>query len=134
MDQKAINKNFLIEFIEMYRQFPCLWRIKSLEYRDRDKKNKAYEVLLKKYKEIDINATRQTIKNKIDSLRGAFRKELKKVKDSQRSGSGTDDIYNPHLWYFQYLSFLTDQETARTSISSMDKIGEDSLSQCGTVS
>jgi sulfatase maturation enzyme AslB (radical SAM superfamily) len=39
--------SFLIEFIEEYKKFPCLWRIKSVEYRDRNLKNKAYEHLLK---------------------------------------------------------------------------------------
>lgn len=125
MDHKETYKQFLIDFIESYKLFPCLWRVKSVEYRDRNKKNEAYAVLLKKYKEIDKNATTQTVKNKIDSLRGAFRKEIKKIKESQRSGAGTDDIYQPNLWYFQYLIFLSDQETPRESVSSIDNNSKD---------
>lgn len=115
-----MNKIFLVEFIEEYKKFPCLWRIKSEEYRDRNLKNKAYEHLLNKMKEVDADANIQMVKNKIDSMRGCFRKELKKIKDSQRSGAGEEDIYTPHLWYFKNLIFLKDQETPREGISSID--------------
>lgn len=115
-----MNKTFLIEFIEEYKKFPCLWRIKSEEYRDRNLKNKAYEHLLNKMREVEADATIQMVKNKIDSMRGCFRKELKKIKDSQRSGAGGEDVYIPHLWYFKNLIFLKDQETPREGISSMD--------------
>ena len=33
-------------FIELYQSFPCLWRIKSKEYCDRDKKRTPYEKLI----------------------------------------------------------------------------------------
>lgn len=115
-----MNKTFLVEFIEEYKKFPCLWRIKSEEYRDRNQKNKAYEHLLNKMKEVEAGATIQMVKNKIDSMRGCFRKELKKIKDSQRSGAGEEDVYIPHLWYFKNLMFLKDQETPRDGISSID--------------
>ncbi|KAF5301029.1 hypothetical protein FQR65_LT09012 [Abscondita terminalis] len=122
MDQKAVRKQSLLEFIELYRQFPCLWRVKSVEYRDRNKKREAYDILIEKYKEIDTNATQQIVKNKIDSLRGAFRKELKRMKESRRSGAGSEEIYQPHLWYFEHLTFLTDHETPRDAVSSIDDV------------
>lgn len=98
-----MNKQFLIEFIEEYRKFSCLWRVKSNECRDRNMKNKAYSHLLDKMREVVPECTNNTVKNKIDSMRGSFRKELKKIKDSQRSGAGEADVYKPHLWYFNNL-------------------------------
>lgn len=124
-DMRQWTRDFLLEFIELYRSLPCVWKIKSAEYRDRVKKNKAYEVLLLKYKEVDDNATIKTVKQKIDSLRGAFRKEMKKLKESSRSGAGSEDIYKPHLWYFDNLSFLTDEETARRGVGNLEDKGED---------
>lgn len=115
----------MLEFIELYRSFPCAWQVKSADYHDRIKKNKAYEVLLAKCKEIDSSATVKTVKQKIDSLRGAFRKELKKVKESSKSGAGTDDLYQPHLWYFKHLVFLTDHETPRTGVGNLEDADED---------
>ena len=40
----------------MYREYQCLWKVKSKEYSDRVKKNLAYEHLTTKLKEIDPDA------------------------------------------------------------------------------
>lgn len=65
-------------------------------------------------------ASKDDVKKKFNSLRTNYRKELKKHLQSMKSGSGTDDIYHPTLWYFNEMSFLQDQETASDSQSSMD--------------
>lgn len=71
-----------------------MWRIKSDEYRDRNMKNQAYSYLLNKIREVVEEATIiQTVKNKINSMCGSFRKELKKIKDSQKSSAGEEDVY-----------------------------------------
>ena len=49
------------------------------------------------------------VKKKFNSLRTNFRKELKKMRYSKKSGAGTDEIYDPTLWYFNEMSFLQDQ-------------------------
>lgn len=54
---------------------------------------------------------------KINSLRSSRRKEKKKVKDSLKSGSSSDDIYHPSLWYYELLAFVDDQEAARIPMS-----------------
>ena len=118
-DLRQISRKFLLEFIELYCSFPCVWKIKSREYSDRIKKDKAYEQLLTKLKEVDADATKEAVKKKIDSLRAGYRRELKKVNISKRSGAGSDDVYIPNLWYFDDLSFLSDQEIARPSVSNL---------------
>lgn len=119
-DLRQWSREFFTEFIELYRNFPCLWKVKSSEYSDREKKNQAYAVLVNKFQEVDRAATKDTVTKKINSFRSVYRKELQKVNKSERSGAGTDDIYKPSLWYFDLLSFLNDQETARTAISNID--------------
>ena len=91
-DIRTVSREFLTEFIHMYRKYPCLWKVKSKEYSDRVKKNLAYEHLKIKLKEIV---------KKINSVRSCFRKELQKVNDSKTFGAGADDTYTPSLWYFQ---------------------------------
>nr|CAH7724455.1 unnamed protein product [Callosobruchus chinensis] len=93
----------MMEFIHMYRSFPCLWKVKSAEYADRDKKNKAFEELLKKWRDIDPSANLDLAKRKFDSIRGSFKKDLKKVNASKKSGASADDIYHSHLCYFTEL-------------------------------
>ncbi|KAJ8976628.1 hypothetical protein NQ317_009720 [Molorchus minor] len=67
--------------------------------------NKAYKELANKLKELDRNASR------------SFRGELKEIKLSQRSRAGTDEVYKPHLWYFDMMLFLMCQEMPRDSLS-----------------
>ena len=58
-------REFLSEFIEMYRSFRCLWLVKSKEYFDRNKKDLAYIELVKKYQEFDPSADRNTVVKKL---------------------------------------------------------------------
>lgn len=95
----ADNKNevFLGEFIDLYRAHPCLWKVKSKEYMDKHKKAAAYDILIEKMREIDASATKDTVVKKINNLRSAFRKELKKVNSSKHSGLDEDSLCVPHL-------------------------------------
>ncbi|KAL1490302.1 hypothetical protein ABEB36_013018 [Hypothenemus hampei] len=119
-DLRQCSHDFLSEFIELYRSFPCLWQVKSKEYSDRDRKNQAYEIVVEKFKQVDPTATRDTVIKKINSLRTVYRKELAKVKQSIHSGAADEDIYKPTLWYFDLLSFLGDQDTPRRSRNTAD--------------
>lgn len=82
----------LLSYTKVYHA--CLWKIKSKEYSDRNKKSAAYEVLVKKLKEIDTEANRETMAKKVNNLRSSFRKELKKVLKSKVSGVGSEDLYS----------------------------------------
>ena len=55
-------------------------------------------------KNLEPNATRDTIVKKINNLRCAFRKE-QKVKISKVSGASADDLCTPKLWYYNHLHF-----------------------------
>lgn len=103
-------REFIIELLLLYRQHTALWKIKSSEYNDRNLKNEAYKVLTEKNKEVDPSADKEIVKKKINSLRTNYKKELKKVKASYKSGTGTVNIYVPPLWYYNELNFLQDQE------------------------
>lgn len=48
----------------MFRSFPCLWKIKSRIYSDRNKKAKAYERILVKLKGYRCNEKRGKEKSK----------------------------------------------------------------------
>lgn len=117
---KQTPHEFLSEFIELYRSFPCLWKIKSHEYSDRNKKDLAYAELVKKYKEFDPLAERNTVVKKINALRTVYNKEKAKVTTSMKSGAGSEEVYKPSLWYYDLLHFLYDQDSARSARSTMD--------------
>jgi len=66
-DLRTVSREFLTEFVHMYREYPCLWKVKSKEYSDRVKKNLAYEHLTKMLKEIDLDANKEKVVKKINS-------------------------------------------------------------------
>ena len=114
------SKEKIIEFLELYRKQECLWKIKSKEYSNRFLKEKSYQLLLDFVRESDKTADKDSVIKKINNLRGSFRKELKKVESSKLSGSVTDEVYEPKLWYYEHLIFLRDQEITRPVITSLE--------------
>ncbi|XP_046402172.1 uncharacterized protein LOC124168102 [Ischnura elegans] len=88
----------------------------------------AYQDLLNFMKKIDPQATKDSVVKKINNLRSSYRKELKKIKCSQKSGMGTEDAYVPKLWYFNELNFLRDQEEAMEGVSNLDGSDQEELS------
>lgn len=75
-DLRQCSHEFLAEFIELYKSFPCLWQVKSKDYSDKHKKNLAYEELTKKFREVDSLANKETVSKKINSLRTVYKKEF----------------------------------------------------------
>lgn len=116
------NKTFWAEFITLYREQRALWDVRSKEYSNKHMKRDSYGILVEKCKEIIPDADEKFVKSKIESLRASFRRELKKVlKSKNKTGSSHDDVYQPHLWYFDLLLFTSDQETVRKGVSSLQK-------------
>lgn len=129
-DSRYWSKKLTTDFIEIYRAHPCLWKIRSKEYTNKNLKNEAYDTLITLCKTAYPEANRDFVVKKIQSLRGSFRKELKKISDSKRTGTSIDDIYVPSLWYFELLMFTRDHELPSSSISNLTdteatEVGED---------
>ncbi|KAL4098162.1 hypothetical protein QTP88_022812 [Uroleucon formosanum] len=79
-----------------------------------------YDELLKVCKNINPEANRDFVVKEIQSFKGSFRKELKKVEDSKRSGRSADDVHIPTLWYYHLLEFTVDQELPTDGISNFN--------------
>ncbi|XP_016999594.2 uncharacterized protein [Drosophila takahashii] len=102
-----MSKQFLTEFIFCLQNEPALWQANSEAYKNKSMRNKGWEMLLHKLQENDPEATIDTVKKKVNSLRATYRRESKKIKRSEKSG----DIYQPSIWYFKELSFLDEINT-----------------------
>lgn len=114
------DKTFVADFIDEYKNHPALWNVKSDISKNKHLRNKGIEALVLKCQERIPEADEAFVKKKINNLRTAYRRELAKVRSSKRTGSSTDDIYVPTLWYFDLLSFTIDYENGREGISSAD--------------
>jgi hypothetical protein len=62
------EREFLEEFIEIYKNNPCLWVKKDKNYYNLHKKNSAYGILLEKLKTVEPDGTKKTVTRKINSI------------------------------------------------------------------
>ena len=113
-------KNNVIVLILGVRSHSNLWNVFDKTYKDRVKKESAWEEIKQELNEEGNNYTIEELKKKWNILRTQYRKEQKLVINSKKSGSGTNDLYVPKFAYFEDLQFLNDGEIQRDSITSMD--------------
>jgi hypothetical protein len=117
---KEDDKKFILECIEVYHSLTALWNVKSKDSSNRMKRKiEQYVHLLRKYRERFPDADKNQSIKKFNSLHANFRKELKRIKDSEESGTGADDVVEPTLWYFEEMKFLIGQEEPCTSLNTI---------------
>ncbi|GFS09903.1 cadherin-5 [Elysia marginata] len=116
------NKRIVLQFIEMYKSLPALWQVKCKDYPNRMKKELAYKKMIEFCKKFNPAADKQFVMSKIHNLRSSFKKELRKVKQSKLAAadSESEDVYEPHLWYYPYLYFIEDQYADSSKVPGVD--------------
>lgn len=100
---RQMSRMLLEEFIVTYRNHPCLWKIKCKDYLNKDLKYEAYRKLEQICKKEHKHAGREFVVKKINSLRGSFRREYRRVI--------TEENYVPQLWFYDLMQFTADQES-----------------------
>ncbi|XP_018015340.1 uncharacterized protein LOC108672216 [Hyalella azteca] len=124
-----MSPDFLTKFKDEYRNLPCLWKVRCSEYSNKSKRDKAWEHLVGITREKVVNADLNFVKKKVDNIRASFRNELRKIRESTRSGASSDDTYIPTLWYFELLKFTAEQEQPRQTMSNLDEGEENHLEE-----
>ncbi|XP_076659402.1 uncharacterized protein LOC143362815 isoform X2 [Halictus rubicundus] len=119
-DLVGYTHDFLTEFIQLYRSFPCLWQVRYKGYKDRLLRNRAYDALVLKLREVNPLADKETVIRKINTLRTAFRREYKKVRSSQRMVNNPRLRYRSSLWYYDILKFVAEQNEAPSTEDDLD--------------
>jgi hypothetical protein len=66
MVDASITTELMCEFIELYRNLPALWQVKSKEHSDR--KREHYDVVVAKYQGVEPNADGEILRKKNNSL------------------------------------------------------------------
>lgn len=117
-DAVEILRNFIVT----YETFPELWNPTNPSYKNKNRRNAAYDKLLAIFTQLKPGATRADVKRKINTLRCNYRKELKKILTSKRSGSSTDEVYQPTSWVFYALHFLGKYEQPVNSHDQGDEV------------
>ncbi|XP_053603032.1 uncharacterized protein LOC128670996 isoform X2 [Plodia interpunctella] len=117
-----MTKKLTKDLIEMYWERKCLWQVNSKEYKKRDMKKKAYQEIVMFLRRNGVKeANAKLVREKIQNLRRAMRKEKKRIDSSGGN-------YSPTLWYYDLLIFVNDQYEDTASISNSSKIGDEKYS------
>lgn len=113
-----VEREFVLLLISLYRDCPELWKVKSKDYLNKNKRSLAIQKILKVLKIYKPEYNEETFKKKINTLRTNFNKECQKIDQKKKSGVSTDEVPEPSLWYFNELIFIKDQvEIADTESS-----------------
>ncbi|XP_037954955.1 uncharacterized protein LOC119684895 [Teleopsis dalmanni] len=102
--------DFIDDFIQEYKNNPCLWKADSIHFKNRSKRQEAYMKLIAVAGKHGEHYNVERTKQKINNLRCAFRHQLKKYDEIKNKGEN-DEPYCPKRKYFESLMFLKDEES-----------------------
>ncbi|RZF32144.1 hypothetical protein LSTR_LSTR004007 [Laodelphax striatellus] len=105
-----MNREFWTEFLDIYKSEHCLWNFKSKAYLNKTLRQRGYEKLLEFLRRGMPDATIETVKSKINTFRTNYRKQMKKLTASRLSSDCEE--YEPTLWYFNCLRFLSEPDAS----------------------
>ncbi|KAM7282503.1 uncharacterized protein ISCGN_023762 [Ixodes scapularis] len=113
------------EIIAMIEERRFLWDVKDKCYHRRDVKERAYSDIAQA---MGTKFTGEAIKSRFSNLRSQFNREHKKVKCSEKSGTGTEDVYVPRWVHYREMLFLQSACPQHGSESNMAPPGAESES------
>lgn len=122
MTSKSIVKwssGQIIEFLEVYENYPVLWNSSLKEYKDRNLRDAAFKKLVDQLQSTFPNITLDQIRSKIKSIKTIVGQECIKITKSNKSGAGTEELYEPTLSWFNSARFLVGSSSSRSTYSTL---------------
>ncbi|XP_076298995.1 uncharacterized protein LOC143218016 [Lasioglossum baleicum] len=117
-DDSDAERRFTLLLIALYRDCPELWKVKSKDYFNQNKKHISQQKIVDALSQFKPDFTVEKFKKKINTLRTNFNKDFKAIENAKRSGASIDEIPNPKTWYFDDMLFIKDQlDVAETESS-----------------
>ena len=104
----------IMQLIELFQSKPLLWDSSIKEYKDRNKKNDAFEEISQA-----LNIPKKDVETKIHVLRTQFTREKKKLSAKKTTGSGA--IEKCKWIYYEPLEFLLFGATTSGETDTMNK-------------
>ncbi|XP_063632463.1 uncharacterized protein LOC134803592 [Cydia splendana] len=113
----TVERDVLKEFIQAYHDNPCLWDITSDLYKNKEMKQAAWGELTKILKKLDEDANVSSAKKKVDNLRSAYFREVRKVRASKLKARDVKDVFHPNLWYYKLMCFLGSRRSSQQTMT-----------------
>uniref|UniRef100_A0A6P7GRR9 Uncharacterized protein LOC114345629 n=2 Tax=Diabrotica virgifera virgifera TaxID=50390 RepID=A0A6P7GRR9_DIAVI len=98
------NEENTQNLLEMYHERLVLWNSRLADYKDRNKRRDALLEI-----SVSFGVEKEEIEKKIRYLLSHFAREVKKEKDSEKSGNGTVETYKSKWFAYKLMEFLKDK-------------------------
>ena len=110
----------LLRFVQAYRSRECLWDSRCRAYSNKALRAKAYDSMIRSLKLPNLLTAKDVIA-KVKTVRTLYGKELAKIRSSEKSGAGAEDVYVPAgEWFAEADAFLRRGAEPRQSSSTLD--------------
>lgn len=107
------------EFLNLYQNESALWNSLSPQHKNKNDVHDAWLRIKTNLKDGHFSITE--LKKKKENLMSTYRKVKGKIKDSMKTGSGTNDIYKPEWPFYSIMASFLDNvykpRTTKTSIT-----------------
>lgn len=103
-----------IKFIQEYKSHDCLWDFKSLSYRNKHMRESTYRNIVTAMVIEGFGVPE--IKIKIKNIRSTYSREMKKIKESKKSGSGVDSICVSNIQWLKKLEPIYKDADSKTTM------------------
>jgi hypothetical protein len=89
------------KFVQLYQAHECLWNKHSTLYRDKEARENSIKLIVEDMALQQFGA--EEVKQKIKSLRSTWGGEQHKIRKSELSSAGPDDVYKPPMKWFSLM-------------------------------
>ncbi|CAL1671968.1 unnamed protein product [Lasius platythorax] len=87
-------------FLEVLENYPIIWNIKLKDYSNKPMRDGQVAMMLIDLEKKNLKMCEEEFRARFKSIKDTYRKELKKVNNSKKSGTDPDSLYIPRLiWY-----------------------------------
>lgn len=103
MTEKIImewSNDLVLEFLSFYEGEPAIWNPRDPDHKNRNLVHDAWKRI---EEQMSNKFTVAELKKKRDSLMASFRKLLQKVKDTTKTGSGSQNVFKPDWFAFEFM-------------------------------
>ena len=107
-----------VKFVELYREYECLWDTSKTCYRNNQMRQSALEKIVTDMNIDDFKVA--DARQKIKSLRNTYNQELAKIEKSLKSGMAASEVYTPSVKWFSIMDqFVRKTKEKRQTQSNM---------------
>lgn len=112
------NNGNTLKFLDMYQKEPIIWDPAHELHKNRNEAHDAWKRIHTEFG-LEIEVTLDELKKKKYSLMATFRNCRNKLKSSEKSGVGSNDVYKPNWFAFGKMAgFLMNHDFPKKTINS----------------